>query len=335
MRKQLLIGIGLLSVLLGLTGCPKKMPQDTAAAFPKGFFLTNQYGKTFEDAVKTSKDGTFDQAEAEKLLTNKFRIVSFVDYTSASKKKAECYEMNNLDSIIVTPTQLPITTLTGRQFYGLESDLSITYVAQIGAKLAYKYMLEYQLQPTNPQYKLSFVVTPQDLMVLQNSYAERGRRFVALFSTGVLAPEMMMIHILKEAQADISFPVYFKANGGMFQELKRNFSNRFVLREYGNDEKVRDLFTNKNSVMFVEDSTKDVSYGDTIKPEDLVFEFNSKKYIVSSEYVDHLNAENVLFKNPKPAHGVSPTKTRSFEELTKDMTEITTEKFLIETSHPL
>jgi len=251
-----------------------------------------------------------------------------VDDAENKDVKIECYEMNNLDSISITPVLLQITNATGRQFYGLESDFAINYVAQLGLKQNYQHMLEYQLLGKNPQYKLNYSVNPVDLMNYQAAFQTRGKRWLPLFSSGVVAPESMMIHELINVESSVDFPVYFKAKGGMFKEVNKTLGHRFIMRSYAQRKEVASIIKSKSIFIFEEEKSKDITYGDKIDPVNLVFEYQKKKYKISNDYLNHLTAENVTFKNPKLGASVKSIKT--YEELITGMAPLTT-KSIIET----
>lgn len=314
-----------------LAGCPSKtqIPHDTALVLPSGFFLTDPNGKTSEKVIKTKTDGSFDEKETENILKNDFRIVACTTGTDAADNAVECFEMNNLDTIGITPVLHQVTDATGRQFYGLDSDFAVSYVAQFGIKQNYKYMLEYQLIGKNPQYKIYYSVNPADFMDYQIAFQNHGKRWVPLFSAGVFAPEALMLHELLNVQANVDFPVYFKAEGGMFREVKTTLGHRFIIRQYANKSSISQLITNKSIAIFSEAKEKkaaDITYGDRIDPVKLVFAYNGKIYKVSDEYLPHLNNENVTFKNPKPAE-VAVRSVKTYEDLSAGMIPITTSRF--------
>jgi hypothetical protein len=330
MKKAILFT--LLIVAAFVSGCNgnKNIRQDKAAVLPVGFFLTDPNGKTSEKVIKTKTDGSFDQTEAENILKSDLRIAACTTSTDTADKEIQCFEMNNLSTVGIEPVLHQVTDATGRQFYGLESDFALNYLAQLGIRQQYKYMLEYQLIGKNPQYKIYYNVNPVDLMEYQAVFQSRNKRWVPLFAAGVFAPESLMLHELIDLQANVDFPVYFKAEGGMFKEVKTTLGHRFIIRQYANHSEIARLVTNKAVAIFEEATdkeTKDVTYGDNIDPVKLVFEYKGKLYKVTNAYIQHLTAENVTFKNPKPAPVPSMLSVRTFEELSEGMVPISTSRF--------
>jgi len=137
-----------------------------------------------------------------------------------------------------------------------------------------------------------------------------------------------MLHELIDIQAKVDFPVYFKANGGMFKEVKTTLGHRFIVRQYANHSEIARLVKEKSVAIFEEATDKganDVTYGDKIDPVKLVFEFNGKRYKVTNAYIQHLTVENVTFKNQKPGPG--KRSVRTFEELQEGMVPVATSRF--------
>jgi hypothetical protein len=304
-------------------GCAR----DKATAFPKGFFFSN--GPTINRTIPTLQDGSFDPVVASQIVTQDFCPIT----TIRNKQNLTDPPLVNEyrpKTLKVTPITFNVLEASGRQYYALDSNFGITYIAQFSETAKFEYMLEYNLLPKNPQFRLNFNVRPEELMEIQEAYSARNNQAMVLFSSLIVAPETFMIHELLDVEASVDFPVYFKANGGVVRETKSTLGHRLVFRKYEKPEVVNALLSDLNDSMFIPaPDNAALSDGDSVLPFQLVFEYKGKKYQCSDNYLKHLTSESVTFTYHKGPGLLTINAT--FDELRGRLVPITTAGFLV---HP-
>lgn len=177
--------------------------------------------------------------------------------------------------------------ITG-SYYGLS--------AEVDAKHNLEAMLS--LSKEDPRFRVDYVVRPGDLLGIQRS-SPSGTRTYVLFHRYMAAPRVVHGRWASAVAGGVRFfGLGVKADATYTEKF--DLSHRMVLREYGAVSLASAVICSREPMFVEAPADRQLSFGKRVSPDALCFQFADKRYVLSSAYSAHLDAEHVYFDTSDP-----------------------------------
>ena len=160
---------------------------------PRGFYINENIVPV--GGIPIDMNGDFDRQGAQKLLRENLNEFPLLIRQGENGKLTA--GKARLERVGVVPRFDDKHSASSRALYTLAADYKLAHLIGVKGSASFRHLIEYELRPANPQYRLDYVVRPEALFRRHLALRANNQSGFVLFSGWIFAPEMFYIHTMQ------------------------------------------------------------------------------------------------------------------------------------------